>query len=244
MDWKRFDRVRRDVGPVHLDLVESYAGGRISRRDFCVRGTMLGLTAPFIGTVIAAIGRDEDPSRAPITRRDPGASERGTAGRDCQSRLPDARRGARPGARCRTSATYGLIAQCFEFLCTLGEDGELAPGLAETWEPNEDGTVWTFNFARASRGRPTGRPSRPSTSRRRWTAWSTPATPRSQGVIAAGAVDASDPNVAVFTLEAANGNFPYLVSVFNAQDAITPAQLRGRHHARRVAQWHGPVEAH
>ena len=43
-----------------------------------------------------------------------------------------------------------------------------------------------------------------------------------QGVIAAGAVDASDPNVAVFTLESPNGNFPYLVSVFNAQGSITP----------------------
>src|SRR4029450_10710267 len=39
---------------------------------------------------------------------------------------------------------YGLVAQCFEFLATLGENGEIAPGLAESWEPNEDGSVWTF----------------------------------------------------------------------------------------------------
>ena len=43
------------------------------------------------------------------------------------------------------------------------------------------------------------------------------------GVIAEGAVDTTDPNVAVFNLEGANGNFPYLVSVFNAQTLITPA---------------------
>ena len=42
------------------------------------------------------------------------------------------------------------------------------------------------------------------------------------GVIAEGAVDTTDPNVAVFNLEGANGNFPYLVSVFNAQTLITP----------------------
>jgi peptide/nickel transport system substrate-binding protein len=42
------------------------------------------------------------------------------------------------------------------------------------------------------------------------------------GVIAEGAVDTTDPNVAVFNLEGPNGNFPYLVSVFNAQTLITP----------------------
>ena len=42
--------------------------------------------------------------------------------------------------------TYGMIAQCFEFLCTLGDEGAIAPGLAESWESNEDGTVWTFHL--------------------------------------------------------------------------------------------------
>ena len=45
--------------------------------------------------------------------------------------------------------TYGVVAQCFEFLTTLG-DSEMSPGigpgLAESWEPNEDGSVWTFNL--------------------------------------------------------------------------------------------------
>ena len=35
-------------------------------------------------------------------------------------------------------------------------------------------------------------------------------------------MDSSDPTKAVFTLEGPNGNFPYLVSVFNAQTPITP----------------------
>ena len=44
-----------------------------------------------------------------------------------------------------------------------------------------------------------------------------------KGVIAAGSAVATDPNTVTFTLEGANGNFPYLVSVFNAQSLITPA---------------------
>ena len=63
------------------------------------------------------------------------------------------------------------------------------------------------------------------------------------GVIAEGAVDTTDPNVAVFNLEGANGNFPYLVSVFNAQTLITPVDYETGHHARRHAQRHRAVEA-
>ena len=41
---------------------------------------------------------------------------------------------------------YGMVQQSFEFLATLGEDGAIAPGLAESWEANADGTVWTFKL--------------------------------------------------------------------------------------------------
>ena len=116
---------------------------------------------------------------------------------------------------------YGLIAQCFEFLVTLGDDGELAPGLAESWEPNEDGTVWTFKLRQGVKWQDGGD----------FTSADVAATMDRlvdaanaglAGVIAEGAVDTTDPNVAVFNLEGANGNFPYLVSVFNAQTLITP----------------------
>jgi peptide/nickel transport system substrate-binding protein len=43
------------------------------------------------------------------------------------------------------------------------------------------------------------------------------------GVIEVGSVDFSDPLTAVFTLVEPNGNFPVLVSIFNAQSCITPA---------------------
>ena len=38
-----------------------------------------------------------------------------------------------------------MITQIFETLVALEPGGtEPVPGLAESWEPNEDGTVWTF----------------------------------------------------------------------------------------------------
>ena len=44
-------------------------------------------------------------------------------------------------------SAYGLVAQSFEFLCTLSADAsDIAPGLAESWTPNSDNTVWTFKL--------------------------------------------------------------------------------------------------
>ena len=56
MDWRTFDWARRSASPLELDLVEHYAGGRVSRRDFLRRGAILGLSLPFMSTIIAACG--------------------------------------------------------------------------------------------------------------------------------------------------------------------------------------------
>ena len=44
-----------------------------------------------------------------------------------------------------------------------------------------------------------------------------------KGVLDGGSVAADDPTTVEFTLVGANGNFPYLVSIYNAQTVITPA---------------------
>ena len=243
MDWKSFDRVRRNVGPVHLDLVESYARGKISRRNFIRRGTIIGLSMPFIGAVISACGDDDDDSATPGTGTGaaPGTSTAGQQGGIIRIAYQTPAATLDPIAM-QDLGAYGLTAQSFEFLVTLGEDGELAPGLAESWEPNEDGTVWTFNLRQGVTWQDGGdftSADVAATMDRLVVA----ANAGLAGVIAEGAVDTTDPNVAVFNLEGANGNFPYLVSVFNAQTLITPVELRDRHDARRHTQRHRTVEA-
>ncbi len=39
-----------------------------------------------------------------------------------------------------------MILHAFECLLTVGEDGTLQPGCAETWEESEDGLTWTFHL--------------------------------------------------------------------------------------------------
>ena len=39
-----------------------------------------------------------------------------------------------------------MILHLFEGLLTVDQDGQLAPGQAETWETSEDGLTWTFHL--------------------------------------------------------------------------------------------------
>ncbi len=227
MDWKRFDRARRSVGPVQLDLVEAYAQGTISRRTFMRRGAILGLSMPFMGAVIAACGDDDEGGGAPNGGA-PGTTASQGTGAGQQGGLMTI--GAQiPGALdpigMQDLGAYGIIAQSFEFLVTLGDDGGIAPGLAESWEPNEDGTVWTFQLRQGVTWQADGAPFTSLDVAATMDRLVEAANSGLAGVIETGAVDTSDPNVAVFNLASANGNFPALVSCFNAQTAITPVDF-------------------
>jgi len=43
MDYSQLDKVRRTTTPLQLDTVEAFARGRISRREFIQRATVVGL---------------------------------------------------------------------------------------------------------------------------------------------------------------------------------------------------------
>jgi peptide/nickel transport system substrate-binding protein len=235
MDWKRFDGARRSVGPVHLDLIESYAQGKISRRDFVRRGVVIGLTVPFMSSIIAACGSSGGGEAGGSTATTSGGAAT-TGGGTPATGGSAAPTPGKTGGTIKVASQkpvsvdpvamqdlggYGLVAQVFEFLATLGDNGEIAPGLAESWEPNEDGSVWTFKLRQGVKwqdGKDFTSADVAATMDRLVEAGQSGL----KGVIEKGSVDSSDPAVAKFTLAGPNGNFPYLVSVFNAQTPITP----------------------
>jgi peptide/nickel transport system substrate-binding protein len=219
MHWGRFDRARRSIGPIELDLVESYAQGKINRRDFLKRGAVIGLSAPFLASVLAACSSDEGPSTINTTGPTGGGKKGGIL--KVATQKPAA---TLDPISMQDLGAYGVIAQSFEFLATLGEGGAIAPGLAESWAPNKDGSVWTFQLRKGVKwqdGSDFTSADVAATMDRLVKAGNAGL----KGVIEAGSVDTSDPNVAVITLAGPNGNFPYLVSVFNAQSPITPVKF-------------------
>ena len=213
MDYSQLDKVRRSTTPLQLDTVESFVRGRLSRREFIKRGTMLGLSMASISAVIAACG-GTTPSAST-------AASGGAAGGTIKVALQ------RPvkvdPIAMQDLGGYGITAQVFEFLCTLNATGDdIAPGLAEKWTPNADGSVWVFNLRKGVKwhdGKDFTSADVVATMERLVAAGNAGL----KGVIDKGSAVATDATTVTFTLVSANGNFPYLVSVFNAQTLITPA---------------------
>jgi peptide/nickel transport system substrate-binding protein len=234
MDYSELDKVRRSTTPLQLDVVESFVNGRLSRREFIQRGTMIGLSMASISAIVAACGgTTTSPSAAASGAAASGAAATAGASGPAAS--------AKTGGRIRAAVQrpvsvdpvamqdlggYGITAQSFEFLTTqntIGDPGGLAPGLATEWTPNADGTVWTFKLRQNAKWQHDGSP---------FTSADVVATMERlvaagnsglKGVLDKGGAVATDANTVTFTLVGANGNFPYLVSIYNAQTLITPA---------------------
>ncbi len=229
MDYTRFDRVRRSATPLQLDVVEAFARGRLSRREFMKRATVVGLGMGSISAIIAAC--DAAPAGSAAA---PSGSVGASASGGTASGSPATAGGSirvavqRPAATLdpiamQDLAAYGLIAQCFEFLCALDPaTSDIGPGLASEWSPNADNSVWTFKLRTGVKwqdGSDLTADDVVATMDRLAKAGNAGLG----GVIAEGSTKAVDPATVEFTLLGANGNFPYLVSVFNAQSVITPA---------------------
>ena len=227
MDYSQLDKVRRSTTPLQLDVVESFVRGRLSRREFIQRGTLIGLSLGSISAVIAACG-GTTPSAS-------GAAPSSAASAEASAPAASAVAGGTIRIAIQRTAgpldpigmqdlgSYGITAQSFEFLCTLDSAGsDIAPGLAEKWTPNVDGTVWTFNLRQGVKwhdGTPFTSADVVATMERLVAAGNSGL----KGVLEPGGAVATDANTVTFTLAGGNGNFPYLVSVFNAQTLITPA---------------------
>ena len=230
MDYLKLDSVRKSTTPLQLDVVEAYARGKLSRRAFIQRATILGLSGAAISTVIIACGGSSSSSAPASAAASAGAS----AGASASAAASAGAAGGTIRVACQRPggpldpvamvdlASYGITAQSFEFLCTLAPNAsDIAPGLAEKWSSNDALTVWTFNLRQGVTwhdGTPFTAKDVVATMERLVTAGNSGL----KGVIDKGSTVATDDNTVTFTLLSANGNFPYLVSVFNAQTLITP----------------------
>ncbi|HEV8281891.1 MAG TPA: ABC transporter substrate-binding protein [Candidatus Limnocylindrales bacterium] len=225
MDYSRLDRVRRSATPMELDLVESFAQGKITRRQFINRATVIGLSLPAIGAVIAACSTPPAASVAPSASAAPGESAAASSAAPAAGgtiRVATQRPVSIDPVGMQDLSGYGIVSQCFEYLATLNKDGsDIDKGLATEWSPNDDGSVWTFKLREGVKWQDGSD----------FTADDVVATMGRlvaagnaglKGVIDDKSAKATDPTTVEFTLLSPNGNFPYLVSVFNPQSVITP----------------------
>jgi peptide/nickel transport system substrate-binding protein len=238
MNWKLLDSIRKNSSPLEVDLIEHYTEGAISRRDFLKRGAILGLGLTTMAGVIAACGGDAGTT---TTAGDAGTTTTaGGAGTVAGTQAPgetaaptmggeisigiqqgDANSGLDP-LNMLDLGTYSVVSSSFEYLVGLAPDGNIGNnGLATDWSPNADGSAWTFNLrpdVMWHDGTPFTSADVAATVDRMVVAGAGVA-----GVLSEGAVETPDDLTAVFNLDKPNGNLPVLISIYNPQSLITPA---------------------
>ena len=67
IDHNRLGRLRQGQGEIANHIIDEFAAGRLSRRDFIRRGTVVGISVPLLGSILAACGSSSSSSAAPGT---------------------------------------------------------------------------------------------------------------------------------------------------------------------------------
>ena len=64
IDQKRLGQLREGQGEIANHIIDEFAAGRLSRRDFIRRGTVIGISVPLLGSILAACGSSASSSSA------------------------------------------------------------------------------------------------------------------------------------------------------------------------------------
>ena len=183
----------------------------MKRREFLRRSSLLALQAPALG----ALASCSAPRAGADTLRIGLAVPAGAI---------DPLSVADTGGCC-------MLSQTGEFLSVSIPGRGLAPQLALSWEPNGDGSVWTFRIRRGVKfhdGRTlTADDVAATIERLADPANGSVALSVFAGVLSKGGARTVDPYTVEFHLDAPTGNFPYLVSSDNYNAVILPADYRG-----------------
>jgi peptide/nickel transport system substrate-binding protein len=238
---ERLDFIRRRSNPVQNHVIDELQYGKLTRREFLRKGSLLGLSFPVMGVILAACAEDTagtTTTGAGATTTAAGATTTTVAGGGpttttaagpvtVRTALPAPAVGIDP-VLINDEGGLAVFGQAAEYLIFSDDELTPVPVLADSWEPNADGDVWTFHLnpnATFHDGSPV-------------TAEDVVATV--QGIaggnagpafqtfgVDPGAVVAVDPATVEFTLTQPNGAFPFFMSSDNYNAAILPASFWG-----------------
>ena len=225
-DNRELDGLRSGRSELENHYIDELVSGNLSRRAFLRHGSMIGMSSTLLGAILAACGSSSSSTSTAASGTTSTSSAQATKGGNLKI-----------GATTPAAAVNPLTVADAGGLLMLNQTGEflvfdsnlklqLQPMLALSWSPNADGSVWTFklrpgvkfhNGAAMTAGDVVYTFQQLSDPKNASNALSVFA-----GVLTPAGVKAVDPMTVEFTLEAPNGNFPYLVSSDNYNAIIVP----------------------
>jgi peptide/nickel transport system substrate-binding protein len=220
IDHRRLGRLRQGQGEIANHIIDEFAAGRMSRRDFIRRASVVGISAPLAGSILAACSSSSSSSPAAGSSSATGA---GKAGAVIKAGIITPTGAINPVVLFDQGG-LDMLGQTGEYLVQSGQTLNLKPQLATSWSPNSNASVWTFKIRQGVKFH-NGAPLTADDvvySFKLQTSTGAAALSAFAGVLKpAGVVKVDDFTVA-FHLEAPNGNFPYLVSSDNYNTIIIP----------------------
>jgi peptide/nickel transport system substrate-binding protein len=221
---RRVDAVRRGRTELENNVIDEFFAGHISRREFVRAGAVVGMSLPLLSFLAACGGATTGGSSQKQTS---GAVKKGGT-ITAASMTPT---GAIDPLKISDSGGLLVLAQVGEFLTWSSSNLKLQPRLAQSWSPNSDGSVWTFKIRQGvtfNDGTPMSADDVAFTiNLHADPANGSNALSAFKGVLSKGAATAPDSTTVKVTLDAPNGNFPYLVSSDNYNVTILPKTYTG-----------------
>jgi peptide/nickel transport system substrate-binding protein len=80
IDLKRLGHLRRGQGEIANHIIDEFAAGRLSRRDFIRRASVVGISAPLLGSVLAACSSSSSSPASSASSSSASASAGGAPG--------------------------------------------------------------------------------------------------------------------------------------------------------------------
>lgn len=205
-----------------MHLLEEVQKGRMTRRQLVVRASVLGLSATFVGRILAACGGGGGTS--------PSASASASVAPKAGGTLKVTMVAPIVALEPTTMYDTGSIAVCqqvAEYLAWVNNDLTLRPVLAESWTPSADVKTWTFHLRKGvtfQDGKPFGADDVVATMETLLNPKTVSAALATfKGILSQGGVVKVDDATVEFHLDQASADFPYLVASTNYDSLIMPA---------------------
>jgi peptide/nickel transport system substrate-binding protein len=229
-DPRRLDAIRDARSELENHYIDELVAGRLSRRQFMRKGAVIGMSTGLMGAILAACGN----ANSNVGKSTASASASSTS----SAAAPATKGGTlKLALQAPAAAINPLTIADAGGLCLLAQTGEflifdnnmalrLQPMLATSWTPTKAGKVWTFKLRSGVKFHDGS----PLTADDVVYTFQQLADPKNAsnalstfaGVLKPSGVVKVDAATVAFHLEAANGNFPYLVSSDNYNAIIVP----------------------
>ena len=216
INYKFLDALRKARTEHENHLIDGLISGSVSRREFIRWGSVLGMSAPLLGSLTAAAGFTAMPRLARAGT--PGGTIR-------YGQIVSA--GAIDPVKVADGGGITVLSQVGEYLVLSDKTLTPKPVLAESWAPNKDGSVWTFKLRKGVKFH-NGKEMKADDVVATFDRLADPdngsnALSALKGVLSKGGSKKIDDYTVEFTLDAPNAGFPYSVSSDNYNAIIIPA---------------------